>query len=90
MTEEAEKPVKTSGSESLAALGSAPLPPGRKRRSPCWRKLIVDGLKVSVYPMSRETAKERRMAHLSGVRLERATREERQDFLEKHPMARGV
>lgn len=61
-----------------------PLPFGRKRRSPRWKKLIVDGLLVAVYPISQETAKERRMAHLSGVEVQEATRKERQEFLASH------
>ena len=55
----------------------------KTRRSPRWRKLIVDGVLVSVYPVSLEGQKERRMAALMDVQLSSATRDERMAFLEK-------
>ena len=55
----------------------------KKRRSPRWKKLIVDGQLVSVYPVSLEGQKERRMAHMAGVQLLEATRVERKEHMEK-------
>ena len=62
--------------------------PKRKRSSPRWRKLIVDSKLISVYPLSRESAKERRMSQLKGVTLVEASREERKAFLARHPTSR--
>lgn len=55
----------------------------RRRRSPEWRKFVVDGRVLDVCPSSRLPKRYVRMTKFKGICVEPATREERQTFLRR-------
>lgn len=57
--------------------------PCRRRRSPEWRKFVVDGRVLDVCPSSRLPKRYIRLTKLKGICVESATREERRTFLRR-------
>lgn len=66
-----------------ASVKAAENPGLRRRRSPEWRKLVVDGLVLDVCPLSRLRKGYIKLTKFKGICVESATREERQTFLRR-------
>lgn len=54
-----------------------------KKKGPSWRKLVVDGTCLIVYPLSKERKAWRDLAQYHGIEIEEATRDERKAYLKK-------